>query len=215
MSPGRWPTTRSTRIPAGCSRSWASTTSRASSACKGATLAGLKLGATFLCSRRAGFRSGTTATKWRSPAAATRTTGVTSPAASRSTKPTSSRPLDRTPDESDLFDHIRRLTKLRADLPALRRGQTRVLLAQGQQLVYARTHESQTVLVALNNDADKTARLTVDVSELKLPTGAKLADALAGKTVSVSGPCADPERPAALGPGSRAMNSPATSNPLA
>ena len=61
------------------------------------------------------------------------------------------------------------------------------MLAQSSSFVYARTHEAQTVLVALNNDAERPARLTVDVSELHLSSGAALADALTGKTVSVSG----------------------------
>jgi neopullulanase len=83
----------------------------------------------------------------------------------------------RTPAERALFDHVRRLVRLRAELPALRRGALRNLLAGESTYAYARLHQGQTVLVALNTG---TAAATVDVpvAALGLAEGTVLADRL-------------------------------------
>ncbi|HWX25511.1 MAG TPA: alpha-amylase family glycosyl hydrolase, partial [Vicinamibacteria bacterium] len=58
----------------------------------------------------------------------------------------------RTPDEQKIFDHVRKLLHLRAELLPLRRGLLRELAVSDQVSVFARTLKGQTVLVALNND---------------------------------------------------------------
>jgi glycosidase len=65
----------------------------------------------------------------------------------------------RTAVENGVFEHLKRLAKLRAELPALRHGAVLHLYDEEQQTVFARVHEGQTVLVAINNDT-KSATIT-------------------------------------------------------
>jgi glycosidase len=59
----------------------------------------------------------------------------------------------RTPQEREIWNHLRRLTHLRASLAPLRRGTQRSLYLADKQWVYARQLGGDTVLIALNNAA--------------------------------------------------------------
>ena len=58
----------------------------------------------------------------------------------------------RTPVENEVFERVKRLAKLRADLPALRRGALVHVYDEEQQTVFARVLPDQTTFVAFNND---------------------------------------------------------------
>lgn len=58
----------------------------------------------------------------------------------------------RTPDENEVFERVKRLAKLRADLPALRRGTLIHVYDGEQQTIFARVLPDQTTFVAFNND---------------------------------------------------------------
>ncbi|MET0645269.1 MAG: alpha-amylase family glycosyl hydrolase [Pyrinomonadaceae bacterium] len=58
----------------------------------------------------------------------------------------------RTPVENEVFEHVKRLAKLRADLPALRRGTLVHVYDEEQQTVFARRLDDQTTFIAFNND---------------------------------------------------------------
>lgn len=83
----------------------------------------------------------------------------------------------RTKEEQEVFQHIQRLTRLRNDLVALRRGSLMNLHVSDQQYVYARRLGSQVVLVVINND-EKPAQVDFDVSTTGLPNGVALIDRL-------------------------------------
>jgi glycosidase len=74
----------------------------------------------------------------------------------------------RTAAENEVFDHLRRLARLRAELAPLRRGSVAHLLDEEQQTVFARAHEGATVLVAFNNDS-RPAALRFSVRGMGLP----------------------------------------------
>jgi neopullulanase len=63
----------------------------------------------------------------------------------------------RTPDENEVFERVKRLAKLRADLPALRRGSLVHVYDEEQQTVFARVLPDQTTFVAFNNDTKPAA----------------------------------------------------------
>ncbi|MGB8510570.1 MAG: alpha-amylase family glycosyl hydrolase [Pyrinomonadaceae bacterium] len=81
----------------------------------------------------------------------------------------------RTAVENDVFDHLRRLTKLRAELPALRRGSLIQVYDEEQQTVYARVLGDQVVFVAINNDT-KPATIEFKFSDAGIPPGARLVE---------------------------------------
>jgi glycosidase len=83
----------------------------------------------------------------------------------------------RTPAENDVFNHLRRLARLRAELAPLRRGSLLHVHDEDQQTVFARTHEGATVLVAFNNDMEP-ALFRFSVRGTALAEGATLADRL-------------------------------------
>ena len=58
----------------------------------------------------------------------------------------------RTAAENEVFEHVKRLAKLRAELPALRRGTLVQVYDEEQQTVFARRLGDQTVFIAFNND---------------------------------------------------------------
>ena len=68
----------------------------------------------------------------------------------------------RTPQEQDVFDHLRRVIHLRHELEPLRRGALQHLYVADQQYAFARTDDTGSVLVAINNDT-KPATFTVSV----------------------------------------------------
>lgn len=83
----------------------------------------------------------------------------------------------RTKDERELFEYIRRVTQLRAELEPLRRGSLRNLHVSEQQYAYARTTKSSSVITVINNDK-RTAQVEFDVSTLALTNGVVLIDRL-------------------------------------
>ncbi|HWW77449.1 MAG TPA: alpha-amylase family glycosyl hydrolase [Pyrinomonadaceae bacterium] len=83
----------------------------------------------------------------------------------------------RTAVENEVFEHLKRLAKLRAELPALRRGSLVQLYDEEQQTAYARVLGGESVVVAINNDT-KPATLDFSVRETGLAEGAELPDRL-------------------------------------
>jgi hypothetical protein len=83
----------------------------------------------------------------------------------------------RTSEEQDIFDHTRRVARLRAELEPLRRGALVTLRAAEQQYAYARVSERGAVIVVLNNDT-KPATVEFSVAPARLPNDAILDDRL-------------------------------------
>jgi neopullulanase len=83
----------------------------------------------------------------------------------------------RTPGEEALFQHVRRLAHLRAELEPLRRGDLVHLLADEQAYAYARRKGEASVVVAFNN-AGAPARLDLEAAEAGLADGVRLQDRL-------------------------------------
>lgn len=83
----------------------------------------------------------------------------------------------RTPEEQDVFEHVRRVAQLRKELEPLRRGELQNLYVADQQYVYARTLSRATVIVLINNDA-KPATVDVDATATGLLDGTRLTDRL-------------------------------------
>lgn len=83
----------------------------------------------------------------------------------------------RTPDEREVFDHLKRVVGLRRELEPLRRGKLVTLAIADQQYAFARQTPRESVLVVINND-DKDAQVEIDTSPLKLRNGAALKDRL-------------------------------------
>ena len=79
--------------------------------------------------------------------------------------------------EQDVFEHIRRLGRLRAELEPLRRGRSLDLLDAEQQLAYARVTDRASVIVVFNNDT-KPATVEFDVTEARIANGAQMSDRL-------------------------------------
>ena len=85
----------------------------------------------------------------------------------------------RTPEEREVFDHLRRVLRLRAELEPLRRGRLVNLQVEEQAWAFARVASSGSVLVAFNN-AGSPASLDFDVRAVGLADGATLPERLAG-----------------------------------
>jgi glycosidase len=83
----------------------------------------------------------------------------------------------RTPEEQEVFEHIRRMARLRAELEPLRRGSLDTLYVSEQQYAYARTTPRASVIIVFNNDT-KPASLEFDVGPAKLSDGTMLSDRL-------------------------------------
>jgi neopullulanase len=85
----------------------------------------------------------------------------------------------RTPDERAIFDRVRTLAHLRAELPALRRGRHVSLAVSDQAYAFARVGEGGAVVVAINNAAGP-ADLDVSAGPAGLAEGESLRDRLGG-----------------------------------
>jgi glycosidase len=83
----------------------------------------------------------------------------------------------RTAEQQDVFEHVQRLIRLRSELEPLRRGALTNLYASEQQYAYARTTDSASVIVAINNDT-KPATFEFNVTAANLDDGAHLDDRL-------------------------------------
>jgi glycosidase len=93
----------------------------------------------------------------------------------------------RTTAENDVFEHLKRLATLRAELPALRRGSLVQIYDEEQQTVFARVLGGQTVFVAINNDT-KPAVVEFNYAAAGVESGAHTAEAVhaLGDDVGVS-----------------------------
>jgi glycosidase len=90
----------------------------------------------------------------------------------------------RTDDAAAVFNATRALLRFRAAHPALRRGSMTQLLANRDQYVCLRSSPEEHVLVALTRGG---APLDLDVDDLPLPDGLRLAPYDGGPEVTVSG----------------------------
>ena len=90
----------------------------------------------------------------------------------------------RTPEESAVFDNLRRLAWLRSELAPLRRGRMVTLLANEQTWAYARVLDGQRIGVVLNNG---TAPVTLDLSvaAIEWRDGLEVSDRLGGANTRV------------------------------
>jgi glycosidase len=83
----------------------------------------------------------------------------------------------RTEEEREVFDHLRRVTRLRHELAPLRRGQLITLGFSEYQYAFARKLGASSVIVVFNN-AKQAADIEFDVAPLRLKDGALLSDRL-------------------------------------
>jgi glycosidase len=83
----------------------------------------------------------------------------------------------RTADEQAIFEHLRRLTHLRAELEPLRRGAMVNLAVTEQIYAYARVTDGGAVVVVFNNGAEPAA-VECGVGPARLPDGVTLKDPL-------------------------------------
>ncbi len=95
-------------------------------------------------------------------------------------------PGGRAPQEREVFEHVRRLARLRAEMPALRGGATANLAVSEHQWVYARKRDGKVVVVALNN-AESGAALDTSAAAVGLLDGTVLLDRLGGPDAKVEG----------------------------
>jgi glycosidase len=85
----------------------------------------------------------------------------------------------RTAAENDVFENLKRLTKLRTEHPALRRGSLVQLYDEEQQTAYARVLPEDRVLVAINNDTKPvTIEFDVRAAGLALDAGLEFSNAI-------------------------------------
>lgn len=87
----------------------------------------------------------------------------------------------RTPAEQAVFERVRTLGRLRAELPALRRGRHVSLAVSEQAYAFARVGGGEPVVVMLNN-ADGPADLEVPAAPAGLAEGTAVGDRLGGAT---------------------------------
>ena len=85
----------------------------------------------------------------------------------------------RTPDEQAVFEHLRRLAKLRTANEPLRRGSLMNLFVADQQYAFARVSEGGSIIVVINNDA-RPERLEFSVAAAGLTGRVMLNDLLGG-----------------------------------
>jgi glycosidase len=94
-------------------------------------------------------------------------------------------PDGRTKDEQELFEYIRKLTRLHNELEPLKRGALVNLYVSDQQYAYARTTKAGAVVIAINNDT-RPVTITFEVSPAGLANGMRLVDRLeVGKDIQV------------------------------
>jgi neopullulanase len=86
-------------------------------------------------------------------------------------------PAGRTPDEQSIFERVRALARLRAELPPLRRGRHVSLAVTDQTYAYARVAEGGAAVVAINNGTAP-AELDVPAGPTGLAEGVALQDGL-------------------------------------
>lgn len=85
----------------------------------------------------------------------------------------------RTADEQAVFEHVRQLIRLRAELEPLRRGRLVHLVVTEQAYAFARLTQTQSVIVVFNNDT-KPATIAIPTAVARLEDGMILRDRLNG-----------------------------------
>jgi glycosidase len=83
----------------------------------------------------------------------------------------------RTIEEQDLFEHVRAMLRLRAELEPLRRGRLVNLHVAAQQYAYARVMNRSAVIILINNDT-KPASFEFEVAPARIEEGARFIDRL-------------------------------------
>jgi len=83
----------------------------------------------------------------------------------------------RTPDQQAVFDHLRRLTHLRAELEPLRRGTMINLEVSDQTYAYARVTDRLSVIIVINNGA-QVETVEFNIAGTRLADGETLVDRL-------------------------------------
>jgi glycosidase len=83
----------------------------------------------------------------------------------------------RNPAEQDLFEYVRKLLHLRAELEPLRRGSLVNLHVAAQQYAYARVTDRGAVIVVINNDT-KPAAFDFNIAQTKIEDGTGFTDRL-------------------------------------
>lgn len=83
----------------------------------------------------------------------------------------------RSAEEQEVFEHVRKVARLRAQLEPLRRGELINLYVSDQQYAYARKTRRETVIVVINNDT-QAAAVEFEVKDLGLREGDRGTDQL-------------------------------------
>jgi len=152
---------------------------------KGATVAGLKLANAFLLTTR-GVPQLYYGDEIAMTGADEPTTRGDFPGGFPGDKRNAFSGAERTREEEDLFQYVRKLTRLHTELEPLKRGALINLYVSDQQYVYARKTKNETVMIAINNDT-KPTMIAFEVSAAGLADGTMLVDRLgASKVVQVA-----------------------------
>ena len=116
-------------------------------------------------------------------------------------------PWDTTDWDHVLHDHYRRLIQLRRQRPALRRGDIQTLYAGPHSYVFARTLQSDQVVVACNRHPTEPRTISLPLWQTASPAS-RFTDAFNGdKFEVVQGRCSSPSRPTRPGYCCRARDS--------
>jgi glycosidase len=83
----------------------------------------------------------------------------------------------RTPEEQDLFEHVRKVARLHSELEPLRRGSLVNLYVAEQQYAYARVTERAAAIIVINNSPQEAA-VEFNVAPVNLPDSTALVDKL-------------------------------------
>jgi glycosidase len=142
----------------------------------GATLAGLKLAHTFLLTTR-GVPQLYYGDEIAMTGADEPTTRQDFPGGFANDSRNAFTKAGRTPEEQDLFEYVRKMVRLHADVEPLRRGALVNLYVAAQQYAYARVTKSASVIIVINNDT-KPATLSFDVAPASIEDGARFIDRL-------------------------------------
>jgi glycosidase len=149
---------------------------------KGATIAGLKLAHTFLLTTR-GVPQLYYGDEIAMTGADEPTTRQDFPGGFPGDRRNAFTKNGRTPEEQDLFEHVRQMVRLHGELEPLRRGSLVNLYVAAQQYAYARVTPRASVVIVINNEA-KPATFEFDVAPAKIEDNARLSDRL-GVSVDV------------------------------
>jgi glycosidase len=151
---------------------------------KGATLAGLKLANAFVLTTR-GVPQLYYGDEVAMTGADEPTTRADFPGGFPADKRNAFSRDGRTKDEEDLFEYLRKLTRLHSELEPLKRGVLINLYVSDQQYAYARKTKESVVVVAINNDT-RPITIKFEIAATGLANGARLVDQLgASKDVRV------------------------------